>query len=301
MEGVASTGLDDPNPGLARLDLASRTVTTWSVPSGAGHLAFDSDNNVWINSSSLSRFTANTNQLCSVALPDSGISGAFLTEHNGAFWLGVSNVITSGLARITPTTNAYTFWPFGSAGLLAPADNIVVVTAGAVAFAPSGDVWFSNEQTSTVGRLETGANRLTYFNTPDGFTMQSLDFFLGKVWYTSQTEVSGTIGYLDPATATGTPPQVVTPSTALLSPACADAGAGLTFTAGIRTGVSAFSGLPLTATVNTQGISYGTPISSQPSDLVRLGSILWLPDQGRNTLVEFVISPTSLYIPLARR
>ena len=303
-DGNVWWSLDDPASGLARLDLASRTVTTWSVPANAGAgLAFDSLNHVWIlgaGMSSILSFDLNGNNLCTIPLAN-GFGGPFLTEHAGALWLEQGDVMTSGLARITPTTNAYTFWPIVSSGLLAPSENFVVVSGGSVTFAPNGDVWFSSELSGTIGRLETAANLVSSFSPATGFQLQQLHYFLGKVWYTGQTEVSGTIGYLDTATATGTTPRLVTHTTALLSPSCATPGAAITFTAGIRTGVSEFNFLPLTGTPDAQGISYGTPISSQPAALVRVGTNLWLTDQGRNKLVEVVISPTTVYVPFVNR
>ena len=169
-------------------------------------------------------------------------------------------------------------------------------------FAPDGAVWFSDEVSGTIGRLETSTNRLTFFTPPGGDLPQKLDYFMGRVWFTGQnaTEVTGTIGYLDPATAVGTTPVVVTPTTAVLAPDCAPAGTGLTFTTSVSTGVSVFSALPLTTTIDAQGIAYQMPISSQPASLVRLGADLWSTDEGRNKLMELVITQT-LYLPLVTK
>ena len=227
--------------------------------------------------------------------PPNGAAGGLVTEHESALWLGDEH--NAGLARVTLSTPiTCTFWPVNPGGF-SPAPN-------GVAFAPNGVVWFSDQISNTIGRLETAANRVTLFTPPGGQSPQKVDYFLGKVWFTAQTDndnAGGTIGFLDTATATGTAPLVVSPTTTVLTPVCADAGAGLTFTAGISTGVSAFRPLVLTTTVDAQGVSYAPPIGSQPAALVRFGSNLWVTDQGRNTLVEVVISPTSLYLPLVRR
>ena len=198
------------------------------------------------------------------------------------------------MARITPTTNAYTVWPVNAAGF-------TPMPSGA-AFAPDGTLWFSDEVSGTIGRLETNANRLTLFTPPGGDLPQKVEYFMGRVWFTGQNaaEVTGTVGYLDPATAVGTTPVVVTPTTALLAPVCADAGAGLTFTTTITPGVSVFSSLPLSTTLDAQGVAYHLPISSQPASLVRLGADLWSTDEGRNKLMELVITQT-LYLPLTRK
>ena len=84
-------------------------------------------------------------------------------------------------------------------------------------------------------------------------------------------------------------------------PVCVDAGTGVTFTADISTGVSVFSPLVLTTTVDAQGTAYEMPDGSQPAALVRFGSNLWLTDQGRNKLVEVDIPLTTLYLPLIQR
>ena len=290
---------------LARLDPATGVVTTWTVPNlGEANLTF-ADNgpnsDVWILNNSgpgMERFTPNSHQLCSIALPDNAggsFTGAFVSQHNGAIWGAVvGDAQIGGVARITPTTSAYTVWPANAAGF-------TPIPSGA-AFAPDGTLWFSDEVSGTLGRLEPNANRLTLFLPPAGDLPQKVEYFMGRVWFTGQnaTEVTGTLGYLDPATALGTTPIVVTPTTAVLAPVCADAGAGLTFTTTITPGVSAFSPLPLTTTVDAQGIAYHLPISSQPASLVRLGSDLWSTDEGRNKLMELVITQT-LYLPLVRR
>ena len=283
------------------------TVTTWSAPGLTQGLAFDGNGNVWglpahgfsPSAPGLYFFNPNSNQVCTMTLPNTGgvaFDGSFLTEHDGALWLG--DTVNTGLARITPTMDVsptYTFWPVNANGLSPQPSG--------VSFAPNGVVWFSDEVSGTIGRLESDANRLTLFNPPVGYFPQKLDFFMGKVWFTGhdQFDITSTVGYLDPATAVGTTPVVVSPTTAVLTPVCMDAGTGITSTAGVSTGVSVFSPLVLTTTVDAQGTAYEMPDGSQPAALVRFGSNLWLTDQGRNKLVEVDIPLTTLYLPLIQR
>ena len=230
---------------LGRMNVATRLVTTWTVaafsPLG---LAFDGSGRVWFMDDDppggAYRFNPATNQLCQVDLPAVVPGrGSYIVEHNGALWLG--DQVNGGIGRITPTTNAYTFWTI---------NPITPAVPYALAFAPNGDVWYTDYSQGKIGRLEPAANRARLYGTAGLNEPAQLAFHAGKVWFTQ--EFDGNVSFVDPAVAAGEPPLVVTPTLYTLSPVCASNPVAGTFTAPITTGVASFSPVVLGLNANPE-------------------------------------------------
>jgi len=120
----------------------------------------------------------------------------------------------------------------------------------------------------------------------------------GKVWYTSS--ISGTVGMLEPAVATGTSSDVAV-TTAPVTPDCRNLGAGITSAGTTRTGALAWSSSTYTRTVSGGGLAfYQLPEDAYPWGITTSAGQLWVVDQNRKMLAR--LSPSSqIYLPLVRR
>src|SRR5207248_3311604 len=156
------------------------------------------------------------NQYCDFALPGGG-GGPFIVAHNGALWL--SDIVSSTLGRLTPTTNAYTYWPLNFGGGFP--------TPTGATFTPNGDLWWADSGLQKIGRLEPSANRLTLFGPPGTYRPLRVAYQGGKVWFSDP--FTSTLGFVDPARASGVGQHVATPVSSHLTPECADVGNGSTF------------------------------------------------------------------------
>jgi streptogramin lyase len=283
--------LDPPDRLVARMDTATRLVTTWPLSTSfSTALAFDSLNRAWVAdfvSFGLYRLNPSTDEYCDVDLPDNGASET-LVAHNGALWVG--DEINGRLGRITPTTNNFTYWSLAFAGGFSDPLGF--------AFAPNGDVWWADAGLAKLGRLEPGANHLTLFTPPGTTTPIQVAYQFGKVWFTDL--YSGTLGYVDSALAVGDGPHTVTPVSSTLAPACVTIGHGPTFTAGTSSGVASFSAVTFTTTVDARGTLYTLPHNGQPYPLAAVGTNVWVGDVGRSRLLRLDNTPR-LYLPFAQR
>jgi len=281
--------LENPQA-VARMDIGTRLVTTWPVTTNfAVALAFDTSHRVWFvdgEVSGLYRLDPSNNQFCDFALPGGG-GGPFIVARNGDLWL--SDAISRTLGRMTPATNAYTYWPLSFGGGF-PNPN-------SANFAPNGDLWWADGGLDMLGRLEVGANRLTLFSLPGQAYPEKVLYQGSKVWFTDP--ITGGLGYIDPATAIGLGQHVAAPTTAILTPDCAEVGRG-TFTAGFTTGVSAFSPLVLTSTVDAAGNLFLVPGGGEPVGLATSDFDIWATDIARDTLIR-LDTAQRLYLPSVRR
>jgi sugar lactone lactonase YvrE len=278
---------------LGRMNVATWQVTTWTLPSLEPQgLAFDGSGRVWFmdtNHPGLYRFDPSSSELCTMTLPALTPQGLYIAEHNGALWL--AETYNGGVGRITPTTNAYTFWLIN----LLPQTQPI-----GVAFSPQGDVWFTYAYTGTIGRLEPSANQVRQYHPANLAYPPQLAYHAGKFWFTQDTSDGG-FGFIDPAVAVGDAPHLVTPTSYTLTPHCATRPAAGTFTAPFTTGVSTFSPVALGVYSQTEGTVYTLPANSDTYGLAFTALDLWVVDYGRAKLVRVDVAPVHLYLPLARR
>jgi streptogramin lyase len=294
-DGKLWYSLDD-NQLIGRMDLASRVVTTWTMPTGsANRLAFDDFGRVWSldEFDKVDRFNPNTHEMCSMALPGAVAGGGeYVVAGGGAIWLGDGN--NGAIGRITATLSVsptYTYWSL-------PTDLGTPLPVG-LALAPNGEVWWADQGVRMVGRLTPNTNRVTFFGPPNQVAPEQVAYHAGRVWFTDP--FTSTLGVLDPATAVGVGPFVVTPTVATLAPACVVVADGPTFTAGMSTGQAAFTPVVFTPTVDAEGTLYTAPPNGQPFGLAFLGFDLWVTDKGRDTLIRIDTAAAHLYLPLVRR
>ena len=274
-------------PALARMDLGSRLVTTWPLSTTfAQALTFDGNHRAWIAdfiSIGLYRLDPGGKEFCDVDLPDNGASQT-IAEHNGALWVG--DVHNGRIGRITPATNDFTYWSLAFAGGNPDPTSIT--------FAPNGDVWWADAGLGKIGRLEPGANRLTLFGPPGLLEPQQVAYQGGKVWFTDPFTAS--LGFVDPAVATGSPPVVVIPVSTTLAPDCVPTAPGPSFTAGVSASVASFSPLVFTTTVDNEGTLYASPAGGEPWGLTATSFDVWATDVGRDKLMR-IDTALHLYLP----
>jgi streptogramin lyase len=280
---------------VARMDLSSRLVTTWPVTASSPvALAFDNSNRAWFVDQlapGAYRFDPNGNQYCDYALPGGGQGGPFIAAHNGALWL--SDQLSTTLGRITPTAGldaAYTYWPLSFGGGFPEPHGVT--------FAPNGGVWWADGGLHKIGFLQSNTNRMTLFGPPGLLAPQQVDYQYGKVWFTDP--FTNSLGFIDPETAVGIGPQLVTPTMTTLSPDCATVGSG-TYTAGMSTGVASFSPFGLTSSVDPEGTLYQVPGSGEPFGLTLVGFDLWTTDIAGDNLMHIDTAAAHLYLPLMKR
>jgi streptogramin lyase len=282
----------DSGTTAARMDLGSRQVVTAPLLGvGSFGLAFDSDDRAWATAfifAGLYRFDPAANESCDVDLPDGGASPT-IAEHQGALWVGDPE--NQRIGRITPSTNAYTYWtlPFTTSNSFPTSFT----------FAPNGDVWWADPGLGKLGRLELPANRVTLFGLAGASNPQQVAYQGGKIWFTDPA--TSTVGFVDPALAPGDAPLVITPTTVTLVPDCATVTPAVAFTAGITTGVASFDPLGLPETTDPEATLYALPPGGQPLAITATGLDVWVTDVGRSKLVHIDTAIAKLHLPLVRR
>jgi len=277
---------------LGRMNLSTRLVTMYPLSDTfANALAFDSLNRVWVAdfiSIGLYRLNPSTNQLCDVDLPNNGASQT-LVAHAGALWLG--DVPNQRLGTINPATNDFTYWSLTA--LVSP----TFAEPRSFTFAPNGDVWWADRGAGKLGRLEVGANRVRYYGPSSASTPRQVAYQGGRVWFTDP--ITNSFGFVDPSVAVGEPSVVVTPVTATLAPACATLTPGGSFTAGISTGVAAFSALATSTNADPEGTLYHVA-GGEPWGMAATSFDVWTTDTARDKLIR-VDNALRLYLPSIRR
>jgi streptogramin lyase len=151
-----------------------------------------------------------------------------------------------------------------------------------------------------LAQLQPDISQVTAYTLPVGSTPQMIAVSQGRVWYTEDT--SGTLGVLDPTTATGTSAIVMT-TTATVTPDCSIRGPGTSTADGIRTGSLAWTTGSYTLAVESDGWTvYRLPAGASPWGLAVVDEDVFVVDQARQKLLRLSSQPIDdqqrVYLPV---
>lgn len=187
---------------LRRLNTTTNQLTAWTITNTDGLFttAIDAQGRVWVSDWSYSNLfrlnsSVSPNQLCTYALPDSGLAN-YMTTNGDYLWF--VDGLNTRIVRLQISTGRFDWWNV-------PEDS----NLWDVAYdASSGNVWWTDQATAgKIGRLNPTAGTLTSYPLPDDLVPQMISLKSGLVWFTfvdpTTSEADG-VGRLDPASATGT-------------------------------------------------------------------------------------------------
>jgi len=289
---------------LGRLVPGAAQGTVWPLQSGANPLgiAFDSSGLVWVADVSMPdiyRFNPSSSQLCTYPVPNDGTADYILFE-NDRIWLGDTTL--GRILRLNPNDNTYTIWQL-------PVDSY----PQGMAQDGNGDLWWADEGLKVLGRLNPQSNQITTYAVPVSTTTvalpeaeglvalerlvrksnQKLTGVLsttveetalpetvaiknGYVWY---TDMSGKVGRLDPALASGSS-ATISPSTATGTLTCSTI-TGTPIDVSERKGTMTWTDVNYPIDQNSDGwLIFDLPIGAAPWGLAVGDNIVWFDDQG---------------------
>ena len=293
-DGAGNVWWSDAGNQLRRLTLASGLVTTWALPDGSMPVgtAVDQAGNVWVTDASdplLHRFDPGTTELCSYAVPDGGSSN-YIVADGADIWL--SDYANARILRLEPSSDRFTLWdlPWSSYinGLAIDADS---------------ELWVAESGAhSLLARLDPQIDQLTTYTLPVGVWPEMLTLHAGLVWYSE--DYDGTVGVLDPATASGGTETLSVSSTGVTSN-CSTLGAGSSATAAASSGTATWVTTVLTNVVDSGGWTvYSLPAGSTPWGITVLNEQVFVVDQGRQTLVRITEAQETdyqVFLPIVQR
>jgi streptogramin lyase len=286
---------------LSRLSTATLVVTIWEIPDSSSlySTAIDSDGDVWVSESNgpfVYKLDPDTNQLCTYALPDSGVTD-YLYVNGKQLWFG--DAVNARIVRLQDGTFDWWNLPAGSY----PHD---------LELDANGRTWWTDMYKGYLGRLDSGAATITTFTPPAGGTPTMLALSGGKVWYSQQPPTSGavlipaqppsSVVVLDPAAAAGeTSP--VTAGSQEATPECRELQPLPPSAVTATTGQASWTGQTYPTALEAAGwVIYQMPGNAVPCGISAADQV-WLVDQGRRVLARLGSSAPSvrIYLPLARK
>ena len=132
-----------------------------------------------------------------------------------------------------------------------------------------------------LGRLNPANNQIRTYTIPAPSEPQPEPIMVasnnGQIWYTN---LSGSVGRLDPAAASGTT-STVSPSSAPVTPVCASAGSGTAIDVSQRSGTLTWGAADYPLVQDQDGWTiYGLPQGAAPWGLAANSNNVWFNDQG---------------------
>jgi streptogramin lyase len=204
----------------------------------------------------------------------------------GYIWLGDN--VNWRIVRLDPSRSEFTFWDI--------ANN--AYPTGLV-WSPRGDLWWADNWTGTLGRLEPALNRVTTYVLPavTGGQPAMLTARGGQIWYTE--DVSGTVGALSPGQASGTS-VTKSPQTVVATAACQNLGNGTSAPAVVRTNTltwteTTYGSLP---NIGSGWTTYQLPDGAWPWGITAHGNQVYAVDQYRHMLLSLTLH--DLYLPVVK-
>lgn len=262
---------------FGRLNPNTSQVTTWDLaalslaPAG---LAFDSSGRVWLTqrqNTRLLRFNPSNNELCRF---DVGGGGDYIIAYGGWLWVGDSQA--RRILRFDPATNQLRWWALGGSAF-----------PKGLAFDGDGLLWWADAQVpGRLGRLNPNTNQAVTYALPGGAQPVAVTPGVEVVWY---TDLSGTVGFVDPARASSSSLSITTGSSTP-SPTCSTVASGAQ-TATKSTGTFLFNTVnwPLLTGAPT-GVTVYTPPNSPtfavPYGIAFSDGRIWSTDQDRLVLAR---------------
>jgi streptogramin lyase len=278
------------NTDLGRIAPGTSTLTTWKLPgTGAlGGVAFDGAGRVWTTdvlfNGMIYRFTPGTGEVCTYAIPDGG-AGAYIQAQGADIWLG--DTANNRILKLDSGSAVFTLWQLEGGAI-----------PKGLALEAGGNLWWADESQPLLARLEPGISRMTAYALPAGTQPEMIALSQGKVWYTQN--VSGMVGVLDPAKASGTSSTLVK-TTAPVTPGCSNLGAGTNSTIATSTAALAWTANVYNLIVDSGGWTvYQMPAGGHPWGIAAAQSAVWVVDQSRQKLA-WLPQGTHVYLPLVIR
>jgi len=279
---------------FGRINPTTNQITYWNLSTlslSPGGLTFDAWGRVWLTQPydpRLLRFNPANNELCRFSV---GGGGNYVITYGGRLWVGDSQA--RRILRFDPATNSLTWWNL-------PGTN---TSPKGLAFDADGRLWWADAAPGAgkLGRLSPESNQAVTYALPAGALPVAVVAGVEVMWYTS---LAGTVGFVDPARASGSNWTLTTGSTTV-SPTCSTVTAG-TQTATRTTGTFSFPTVTWTVVSGTPtGITAYVPPGSTPAPapygMAFSDGRIWVTDQDRLRLARLpqVPQPPTLSIALS--
>jgi streptogramin lyase len=206
----------------------------------------------------------------------------------GELWL--LNWYSDHVVRFDPVTRSVQRWSVGN----------VSSTPQGLDLDGQGRLWWADATSGRLLRLDPDSDQRTDCALPVGSSPQMVEVQGSRIWYTES--VSGTVGVLDPATATCTA-STVTSTSGTATVSCRTLGAGDSASTVTQSGTLAWSSGTLSPTVDAGGWTvYQLSAGAEPFDLASSSGYHWVTDQGRQKLVRLAPSyDHEVYLPTVLR
>jgi streptogramin lyase len=299
-DGAGNIWWTDWDETFGRINVLTDTVTSWEIePSQLeqtlGGLALDGAGRVWIATRTYSstvpvlyRFDPQAAELCGYAW-EGGSSSDYILYAAGHLWLGDQS--KQRIIRFDPAAADDQVQWWSLAGGSSPRG---------LALDAAGNFWWADPGADALARLDPGNARVTTHRLPVGSDPEMLTLEDGRVWYTT---LSGSIGALDPASASGTVAIAATGSLTT-SASCRSLGVGATAPATAAQGALEWGTLTEPAPVVDGGgwTIYQLPDGAELYGIAQSSGSLWVADNGRQKLVRLdVAAPSQTFLPLIIR
>jgi len=280
-----------------RINVLLQTVTTWTIEPGAlGGLAFDDTNRLWIATRSspptgaaVYRFDPQSTQLCGYEW-QGGSNSEYVLYTDGYVWL--ADKYGRRIIRFEPAAaqDQVKWWS------LAPG-----AAPRGLALDAAGQLWWADLGADALASLNPDNNQVTTYSLSPGTLPEMLIFVDGRVWYTT---ISGSVGALNPALASGTTATAATGSLTTTSASCRSIGTGATTAASSAQGTLAWgASSELAPVVDADGWTiYQLPDGADLYGIAQSSGSLWVADSGRQKLVRLGDGkPLRVFLPLLVR
>jgi streptogramin lyase len=271
---------------FGRINVAAGTVTRWDLTNvdpeveyDLGGLTLDAGGRVWMteffgSTSKLWRFDPAALELCYYGISGGTVS-QYVAHRDGYIWF--ANYNSDRLVRFNPANNQLNYWKL-------PGGFVEGLALDA-----AGNAWAADTSAGDIYRYQVGSNQLTTYALPAGTTPHVVAPSDAGVWY---SEGTGTVGLIDPATASGTTTTPVAGSQTVGAPTCVGFGGGSTASVAKTTGALAWSGSSWTTVAAPAGWTvYEMPDPASPYGIASSSGYVWVGDQGRQKLARLALAP----------
>ena len=326
---------------LGRINVLADNVTTWEIePSqpqqALGGLALDGAGRVWLatysyyfsTGAALYRFDPQTGQLCEYEW-DGGSNSEYVLYDAGHVWLGDQGnqriirfdpaaaqdqvkwwslppglQVTSTRSRnASPHSRSQSPPPPASSPYQNREQSALQegLSPRGLALDADGHLWWADPSAIALASLDPANDQVTTYSLPGDSDPVMLTLDGGRVWYTT---LSGSVGALDPRTASGSVATATTGSPTTTSASCRSIGMGTIATVSVAQGTLAWGTPAELAPVLDGGgwTIYQLPEGASLYGIAQSSGSLWVVDNGRQQLVRLDAgAPSRTFLPLIIR
>lgn len=277
---------------VGRFDITSDEITLWTftIPGSTtlSGLTIDDSDRVWAVNlfpdgdfpQVLYRIDLPIREVCTYTFSS---RSEYVFHDAGDIWMG--DWANDRIGKLDPVSDQYTYWQLPVSYNSWP---------GGMVMDASGQLWWADHDSGTdaLASLDPATDLFTAYDLPVGADPQMVAVNGGSVWYTEQ--ISGTVGRLDPAVATGITVTLTT-VTSTVTPICDTLGNGVTSQSSRSTASSSWSGFELTVLMEADGWEvFDLPPGGSPWGIAHKFGATWVVDQGRQQLLAIAQeSPTA--------